>query len=120
QSTDPILIKFRFRSGGGNNFYIDNINVNASNISLDETPLSQSLSVFPNPSNGKINISLSNQPKADVGLVIHDLYGKQVGNYLIDKTSSLFTIDNLNLAAGVYVLSFSDGQDTYSKKLIIE
>ncbi len=120
ESTGPILIKFAFRSGGGNNFYLDNINVSASNIGLQETPLSQSLSVFPNPSSGKINISLKSQPKSDIKLNIHDLYGKQVGNVVISKESTLFTIDNLNLASGIYMLTFTDGADTYSKKLIIE
>ncbi|WP_417611134.1 M43 family zinc metalloprotease [Owenweeksia hongkongensis] len=120
ESEGPILIKFAFRSGGGNNFYLDNINVTASNISLAEVPLNQSLSVFPNPTNGNFSVSLSHQPQSDLNLVIYDLYGKQVSDYTIDKNTSLFNIENLNLASGIYVLSFTDGEDTYSQKLIIE
>lgn len=120
ESLGPILVKFSFRNGGGNNFYIDNINLSANNVSLDEVPLSQNISVFPNPSNGALNVSLSHQSSSDVNLVIYDLYGKHIGAYSIEKNKSTFSIENLNLAAGVYVLSFSNGEDTYSQKLIIE
>lgn len=120
ESNGPILIKFAFRSGGGNNFYLDNINVTASNISLSEVPLNQNLSVFPNPTNGNLNISLSSQPTADIKMTVHDLYGKEVGLYTIDMNSTNLTIDNLNLTSGVYILSFTNREDTYSQKLIIE
>lgn len=120
EGSGPILIKFWLRNGGGNNLYIDNINVTSSNVSLDEVPLSESLSVFPNPTNGNLNISLSHQPTSDLDLTIYDVYGKQAGAYSIDKHTSNFSIENLNLASGVYVLSFTNGIDSFSQKLIIE
>lgn len=114
---DPIQIKFSFSSDGGNNLYIDNINLSANNISTEEVSLENALSVYPNPSSGEINIDLG-AIKSDVSLNIYDLYGKEVLSYTL--TDSHTTFDNLNLSSGVYILNFTNGKEQYSKKLIVE
>lgn len=114
---DPIQIKFVFENDGGNNLYIDNINFTSSNVGIEETSLAQTVSVYPNPSNGSVNINLGSS-NSDVELSVVDLYGKEVLRYTL--TDSHTTLDNLNLSSGVYILNFTDGKDRYSQKLIIE
>ena len=113
----PVLLKFTFLSGGGSNMYIDNINVSSTNIGLEETVLENSLSVYPNPSKGHINIELNTQLK-NVELGIFDLYGKEV--YRGTLKNSHTSLDNLNLGSGVYLLNFTSGKEQHSEKLIIE
>lgn len=117
ESIGPILIKFQFRSGGGNNFYLDNINISADNIGLEENLLKQSISVYPNPSSGSVHIDITDYEK-EVSLSIHDMYGKQYFKQSIEENH--LTLDNLNLSSGVYILNFTSQGATTSKKLIIE
>ena len=117
ESLGPILIKFQFRAGGGNNFYIDNINLSADNIGLEESLLNQSISVYPNPSSGMVNIDITDYQK-DITLSVNDLYGKQYFNQKIEGNH--ITLDNLNLSSGVYILNFTSQRATTSRKLIIE
>lgn len=117
EALGPILIKFQFRAGGGNNFYIDNINLSADNIGLEENLLKQSISVYPNPSSRTVNIDITDYEK-EVSLSVTDMYGKQYFNQNIEENH--LTLDNLNLSSGVYILNFTSQGATTSRKLIIE
>ena len=91
--------KFSFTSGGGNNFFIDDINIfNSDALSVNSAENSTTL--FPNPSLNELNIS-STQLLSKV--VVYDIYGKQIS--ISDKinTSSLL-VDIYNWAAGLYVV----------------
>lgn len=117
ESLGPILIRFQFRAGGGNNLYIDNINLAADNIGLEENLLKQSISVYPNPSKGDINIEITDF-EHEITLSINDLYGKQVLNQKLEGNQ--ITLGNLNLSSGVYLLNFTSRGATTTEKLIIE
>lgn len=117
EALGPILVRFQLRAGGGNNLYIDNINLSADNIGLSENLLKQNISVYPNPSSGTVNIEITDLENT-VSLSINDLYGKQIFDQELQKNK--ITLDNLNLSSGVYILNFTSQGVTTTKKLIIE
>jgi PKD repeat protein len=116
----PIFLKWEFKADGGNNLYIDNINITSSNISLDENQFSSSLSLYPNPAKNSVSMSFGTELNEQVDVLIADISGKPVKQFEILKGTSDHTIQNLNLPAGVYTLSIKRQNQTVVKKLIIE
>ncbi|WP_283640493.1 endonuclease [Mesonia mobilis] len=71
-------------------------------------------SIYPNPSQGRFNISLPS--KAEFSYAIYDLNGR----LLQQKEKSTAQISVENLASGLYLLRVSSAGKTATKKLIIE
>lgn len=71
-------------------------------------------SIYPNPSQGRFNISLPS--KAEFSYAIYDLNGR----LLQQKEKSTAQISVENLASGLYLLQVSSEGKTATKKLIIE
>ena len=96
--------KFSFTSGGGNNFFIDDINIFNSNA-LSINTAENSTTLFPNPSLNELNIS-STQLLSKV--IIYDIYGRQIS--FSDKINSSSLLLNINSwAAGLYVVKIHLG-----------
>ncbi len=71
--------------------------------------------MFPNPvTSGTLNIYTRNNRSKTV--IIYDILGKQVYNRIISATS----IDVSNIAKGVYILRVTEGENTSSRKLVIQ
>jgi hypothetical protein len=63
--------------------------------------------VYPNPTNGIINISLiTEQENGSYEMVISDITGKQVYNALTGK-QTILDLNQLGLKSGLYFLRFS-------------
>jgi hypothetical protein len=118
---DPILIKFVFNNGGGNNFYIDNIRFGqGTDVSLAEFGASD-LKIYPNPSKGNLNIKLSDLLDRSLNLEIVDLGGRIVlSNSLQTESSSLDLQLELSLSPGLYLVNIKGDRTSVSEKLIIE
>ncbi len=118
---DPILIKFAFKNGGGNNFYIDNIRFGqGTDVSLSEYQAAD-LKVYPNPSKGQIHLKLSDLQDRDLNLQVMDLSGKIMHQEKLNLQNSSLDKDlNLDLAKGVYLLKIRGQQTRLTEKLIIE
>jgi len=76
--------------------------------------------VYPNPSNGKFNVTLSTTEK--VNITLHDLRGRSIYNESFSNNSSVFNKElNFNtLSSGVYMLNVESAGKKASKKIIIE
>ena len=91
------------------------------------TPLSnedfqlENLSIYPNPSNGAFNILFDNATSDIVTVDVFDLSGRSV--FTKDYETSATFNENVNLnnaAAGMYLVKIRDGNNTVTKKIIIE
>lgn len=76
-------------------FTIDNF----VGINVDKTNL---FNVYPNPTDGMLAIQMQENKTTEVKLM--DMFGRVVGNHLIDKLHN--TIDVSNLPSGMYLLMF--------------
>ncbi|MEO6166802.1 MAG: T9SS type A sorting domain-containing protein, partial [Chitinophagales bacterium] len=71
--------------------------------------------IFPNPSNGKFSIQLTEMKMRDGELAIFDQTGRTVFQSA-DLKSETFDLD---LIAGIYLLRYSNEIGTWSERLII-
>ena len=67
--------KFEFQSGGGNNLYIDNINISYENTTGVSKSFISEISIYPNPTNDILNIVSSNSFSK---IQVLDMMGKEV------------------------------------------
>lgn len=116
-------VKFQFISGGGNNIYIDDINiVNPLGINENES-LNFGLSLFPNPTDKSSVLSLQLKEQKPVTIQLLSVIGQEIetifsgiqkaGNYRFDINA------NGELKSGVYFIKVNvDGQSSVKKFIL--
>jgi hypothetical protein len=78
--------------------------------------LSDKLLIYPNPSNGLINIELDKLNFYNIS--ISNVLAKEVYNSTISAVNT--TLDLSNFDKGLYFVELNDGENIFTKKLIIE
>ncbi|WP_442265258.1 reprolysin-like metallopeptidase [Tenacibaculum sp. ZS6-P6] len=78
--------------------------------------------LFPNPSNGKFNVSFDVLNTEEVKLRVFDFSGRLVENVAYKNVSNKFTteLDLEKLNSGLYLLQIENGNQQTTKKLIIK
>jgi len=107
-------LKFSFDSDGGNNLFLDEINLyqgNPSTASLTELSNLENLVIYPNPADDELNIQFSVVDNSDVLLVVQDVTGKQIRTDLIKATAgqNLVMMNTSELASGMYFMNIVQG-----------
>lgn len=119
--TDNFRIKWSFESGGGNNLYIDDINISWA-LSTDELTADFGLSAYPNPLDEQTTLQFNLTNETNVDLSIYDVIGKNIMNVAKGNLGSgahSYTIDASELNAGVYFVKLKAGNREMVKKIII-
>ncbi|WAC00947.1 T9SS type A sorting domain-containing protein [Lacinutrix neustonica] len=90
-------------------------------LGVDEFNIENSLSIYPNPSNGEFNIKF-NGSTDKVQVKVFDIRGRSVLNSAFENSSKVFneTINLGNVQSGMYLLNINDGSRTVTKKIIVE
>ena len=127
---DLFRVKFQFESDGGNNFFLDDINIYADSPSdeplLNTTDISKNLNkvnVYPNPTSKDFNIDFTIKASGKVNVELFDTKGKLVKlnhiNASEGKNLIIFSTDNLQ--PGMYFLKIKDRNGTTgsSHKVVI-
>lgn len=115
------LIKIEFENGGGNNFYIDNIQVTADNVSITEYDLAKNVSVFPNPSSGELNINFNRNTQYEVKLELYDLAGRRMISEILPVGTSEYMLGSgTKLPTGVYLLKLQEDGMSYSERIVVQ
>jgi PKD repeat protein len=91
----------------------DMYQMNLGNTDITSHSFSDVCAVYPNPSNGKISLSLKNNSKAKV--FIEDITGRVL---MIENIQNEKTIDISGFGAGVYFLRLASAGKTYVTKII--
>lgn len=115
---DNFRYKFKFEGENGNNIFIDDINMYSGspsdNIVLGLTDLGdiEQLNVFPNPTEGELNLQFSLNAAQFVKIQLQDICGKIVQDHTINAAigSNLVMMDTQTLAAGSYFLAIQAGE----------
>lgn len=115
------LIKIEFENGGGNNFYIDDIQVTADNVSITEYDLAKNISVFPNPSNGELNISFNRETQYEVKVELYDLAGRMMISENLPAGTTEYNVGaGEKLPTGVYLLKVEEDGMSYSERIVVK
>jgi PKD repeat protein len=119
--TNNFRFKFTFESAGGNNIYLDDINLNIIS-GIEDINNNSSFNIFPNPTQGNITLQFANEISGDVKIDILDLTGKTIYNKTLNQNAANSININLGsaVAKGMYLVNVSYNEKTEIKKLIIE
>jgi PKD repeat protein len=120
--TDKFRVLFKFEGEGGNNIYLDDINLYNGSPSnevvtgvVEHSSISH-LEMFPNPTDDELNVSFDLPNTDDLTLLMVDLSGKIIQKHLVKakEGKNLVMMNTQELAAGMYQLHIvtSNGQKT--------
>ena len=105
---DDVIIRFEFKSGYGNNVWIDNVRVmNATG--LEE--LDSELSIYPNPATDVVNISTADEVQR---VEIFNMQGQLVKV----ETGDVNSVSVKELANGVYTIKLTTANGTSMHKIV--
>ncbi len=91
------------------------------NVGLEDNPLANSLSVYPNPTSNQFNITFREVGSADVNVVLRDAQGREVMNLSERFSGGEFSrdINVAHLAKGVYMLEINSGEYSAHRRVSI-
>ncbi len=122
-ANNNVRIKFQFKSGGGNNIFIDDINIDVPNGLNDQTETPLDLNVRPNPMDESSVISFNLGQTANVKIEVLDLVGRQVDlvtSNKFDEGYHALTISKDDIgAAGFYFLKLTKDNKSYLQKIVV-
>ncbi len=124
-SSTNVRFKFEFKSGEGNNIYIDDLNIGGS-TGVDEFENIASFSVYPNPttSNAKISFNLVKNV-SNLKITVKNALGQNVTNVVNGQSfnTGKYTLnidEQRKLAPGLYFIEFNADNNIKAQKFIIQ
>ena len=112
-STVVIYVRALLANSGSTEVFYDNISLVEDQTASIDDELKNSISIYPNPTNGAVNISSSDEI---ISLGVYDLAGKKVS--ISNDISNFIDVSHLN--KGVYIMEFQLQKGQVTKKLVIE
>jgi PKD repeat protein len=121
--------KFQFIAGGGNNIYIDDINIYSGDpseaivLGINDLGSFQDINLYPNPADQEIQISFSSQTGNNpLKFAVTDLAGKIIRTIPVNahEGANLVFIETSDLSAGTYLIKVTGSSEertlTFVKK----
>jgi hypothetical protein len=125
RTSTNVLFRFEFRSGGGNNIYIDDFRVDGLTVGVEDNKLLEnSFTAFPNPNtNGKLNINfMLDEASDDASLFVTSILGQQVTEIFsgaLNNGPYQFEVNTDKLSAGIYFITLRTEKQNITRKIII-
>ncbi len=116
-----VRIKFESVTGFGNNLYIDNLSFDLITGMPDNAASVNKIQIFPNPTNGEINVNISELEHA-AELQVLSIEGKLVEKRTIQPASSNMNtkLDLSGQPKGVYFIRITNGEYNHVEKVILK
>lgn len=119
-----VIFSFEAYSNGGNNIYLDDINIGGAVTSVETfTKEELGMSVQPNPSSQSTTLSFTLPNPSTVDMKVYDITGKLVYDFGSSKLEAGFQhyqinkLDN-NLTNGIYFVKLLVNNTLYTEKLV--
>jgi hypothetical protein len=122
---DNVRFKFQFESDGGNNFYLDDINIypgDPQNLSVEENNMFTDFNIYPNPTEGELNIQFTTENSATYSIELLNMLGQVVETSLIKANAgnNLVMMGTEHLRSGVYMLRMNTGNAQIIRQVIVK
>ncbi|GAB4327781.1 MAG: hypothetical protein OHK0038_01560 [Flammeovirgaceae bacterium] len=122
---DVVIIRFRLYADPATHAWgwaIDDLSIQDKATSVEDNELSKSILLYPNPSQGKFEISLQNLSLGSWQVQIFDVKGRMIANQIIENQHTQYehSFDLNNQPKGQYFIKLSNGKQVAVKKLLIQ
>jgi uncharacterized protein YvpB len=105
-------MRFRFEGEGGNNFYLDDINLYEGSpsdeiiVGLEDSGQDIQMNIYPNPSDADIHVEFSLMQGQIFNAQIIDITGKVISSHQIqaNQGQNLLILDTKSLSQGSYMI----------------
>jgi hypothetical protein len=111
-----VLIRFQAKSGGGNNIWLDDINIAVNALGLAATE-QQDFMLFPNPAAEKLTIKFAENLN-QASLNLRDAAGRLVMNRPFQNQNQI-EIDLHDLSNGLYFVEIQSIKGISTQRLIV-
>jgi hypothetical protein len=119
---EHVLLKFEALSDGQNYLYLDDINILAGPLGIEDNNTIENVSVIPNPISENAILSITSAMASDVRVAITDALGRMLGdNWLtIDAGSNAIPLNKIAPISipGVYFVTVYSGLNQSTIKLV--
>jgi hypothetical protein len=121
-------MKFRFEGEGGNNIYLDDINLyqgaQSDNIVLGINEITElnSFGLYPNPADEELNVQFNLAQAEKVNFEITNLAGQKIDRQVINASQgdNLILFDTAKLASGMYLLTVGTGNSAKTVQFVVK
>ncbi|MBL0129124.1 MAG: PKD domain-containing protein [Flavobacteriales bacterium] len=117
-------IKFEFESNGGNNLYLDDININGGPVGVDELVAEgNGVIVIPNPASDRADVLVIMDQAGTPRVDIMDLSGRvlrQVRTGVLPAGTQRVTLPLVGLASGTYALRIQHAHSTRVVRFVVQ
>jgi PKD repeat protein len=118
---DNFRLKFEFHNGGGNDLFIDDININGI-VSVSENEVIRDFALYPNPANDLVKLSFNaNSIIEDAKILMFDAFGrlvKEITTNEFKKGNQEIVFSIADLEKGWYFIQLNSSQINRTLKLI--
>jgi len=120
-----VMFKFVFHANGGNNLYIDDINITCTTAGFEENMMEAlNFSVQPNPLTDVSTITFNMEVPATVSITLYDMLGNEMKNLVNEKLDAGPHKVELNKTSagspGIYFIKASFDDNNIVKKIAVE
>lgn len=122
---EDFRVKFEFEGRGGNNMYLDNINVVAfgqDGTSVYDVAANQSFRLFPNPMDESTSLEYFLSSDQPIRISLHDVMGREVRTLhdaRMPQGEHRLTINRNGLSTGMYVVRIQVGSSITPLRVVI-
>ncbi|MES2798433.1 MAG: M43 family zinc metalloprotease [Bacteroidota bacterium] len=122
--TSSFMMKFKFESDGGNNFFLDDINLYNGDpsdnliVGIIEGSTLESLSLYPNPAEEELSIAFDIATNTRLPILITDLLGKSIQSFEIEAAQgkNVVQVNTSALNSGVYLVRIGEAVKSFIVK----
>ena len=122
QFTSGFRLKFIFNKNGGNNIFIDDINIDITTGSKDISETIDAINLFPNPAANVCNVKFNLNQTKSLSITIYNLLGEKVQTItknVFESGEHELKFNTNNLSNGMYIVQINDGSRALNKQLVI-
>ena len=120
--TTGFRLKFVFSGHGGNNIFIDDINIDITTGTKDISEMMEDVNLFPNPSAGSCALKFNLSQAKTLTIKIFNVIGEKVYTHaknVYEEGNQEIKLNTNHLSNGMYIVQISDGTRAINKQLVI-
>ncbi|MES2762060.1 MAG: M43 family zinc metalloprotease [Bacteroidota bacterium] len=120
--TTGFRMKFIFSRHGGNNIFIDDINIDITTATKDISETIESATLFPNPAGNSSSLKFNLSQTKTLAINVFNILGEKiytVAKNIYEEGTNEVKLNTSELSNGMYIVQINDGIRAINKQLVI-